>query len=653
MKTEREVFGAESANRLANSVTLEVRQDDWGWLPTLSLVSAVGLLLLALADAGGRSSAPWADLLFWIGLLVVFVPVSIRILSRKASRRESIALLLLLTTALYVEKILAFPLGFAYNDEFQSLRTLLDIVNSTHLFQPNPTLAVGPAYPGLQIVTEALGSLSTMPIFPVAIITLGTIRLVMTLALFLVYEHTSRSMHLAAIASLLYTGNPLFVVTNSQYAYSSVGIPLAFLALYLILKRLSQAPRYGNKYGLTLVAVLGLGALTVTHHITSYLLVAFLMLWFVLSWRGQPRHAHVWIDRLTLGFFIVLSVLMAGDWLVFVGGETVIRYLISPALGTAGQLILLLAGRAPARLLFQQVNPLQAVPLWERIIGISAAALILIGQPYGVYQAWKRYRTNPFVIALAASSFLYPLSLVVRFTSAGAFLASRITEYSFFPLAFILALGVMAAMDRLRRLDFSAVSILIPRRLVSIAMSCMATTLFLGGIVVGAGQTWWHTPGPFIASADVRSISLEGIDAAEWALSHLGPRNRVAGDYTNRLLMGSYGDQKIVPDLTGTDNGQSDKGKVDSVFFSSRLGSAQEAILRQLKIHYLVVDLRLSNGLPASGFYFDDGEPDAYQHVAPIDRRLLTKFDESDGLSRLFDSGNIIIYDTGIPDGLP
>jgi hypothetical protein len=112
--------------------------------------------------------------------------------------------------------------------------------------------------------------------------------------------------------------------------------------------------------------------------------------------------------------------------------------------------------------------------------------------------------------------------------------------------------------------------------------------------------------------------------------------------------MASYGGQWIVPDPTGPGD-----ASLDSVFFSPRLGPAQAAILHQWRIRYLVIDLRFSTSLPATGFYFDGAEPGAYRHRSPIDPQGLTKFDGADGVSRLFDSGDIIIYDTGVFDGQP
>jgi hypothetical protein len=623
-----------------------VSRPGWGWLPVLSVVSATGLFILALADNSGRTRAPWADVLFWLGLLVAFVPVALRTLSCQASRQESIALLLVLAITLHLQRVLQYPLGFAYNDELQSVRTAVDIAGSRHLFQPNPALPVGPTFPGLQILTSALSSVSHLQLFPAAIVVLGVIRLVLTLALFLLYEKVGGSTHLAAIAVLLYTGEPGFILGGGQFAYSSAGIPLALFVLYAIVSGTFPGDPLRHRESIRLVAVLGLGALTVTHHLTSYFLAGFLLLWFILMLCSRLTDSQARLDRVVLGMFVYLSVVMAALWLLLDSGNVVIRYLVSPAVETAQQLIRVLLGGGSARPLFQSTGPLQEVPPWERLVGLVSSGLVLIGQPLGLYQIWKQYRTNAFVLAMAAASLLYPLSLIVRFTPVGASIASRATEYSFFPLAFVLALAAMAAMSYVLRLGLGSASFLQQAWGVPAVMSSVASILFIGGIVIAAGQTWWHTPGPYIPSAGPRSVSSEGIYAATWAHSNLEPGHRIAGDLVNRLLMASYGGQWIVPAPTGSGD-----GRVDSLFFAPRLEATEEAILRQMRIRYVVIDNRFGTSLPASGYYFDGAEPDAYRHSTPINRQLLMKWDEAQGVSRLFDSGNIVIYDTGVPDG--
>ena len=64
-------------------------------------------------------------------------------------------------------------------------------------------------------------------------------------------------------------------------------------------------------------------------------------------------------------------------------------------------------------------------------------------------------------------------------------------------------------------------------------------------------------------------------------------------------------------------------------------------------MRYLVVDRRLSTSLPAVGIYFERGETVRGARTRPIEPTLLAKFDRAAGVDRLFDSGDIQIYDVG------
>jgi len=162
----------------------------------------------------------------------------------------------------------------------------------------------------------------------------------------------------------------------------------------------------------------------------------------------------------------------------------------------------------------------------------------------------------------------------------------------------------------------------------------------VGGVLLEAGPALSNLPGPYVVVADQRSIEPEGIQAASWALTYLGPNNRVATDRINQILMSTYGDQRIV-------TSQEDKVEVSPVFFSSQFGPEDIAILRQARVRYLVVDLRLSTALPLEGYYFESDESDAYRLISPISSDALTKFSAIPQINRVFDSGDIVIYDVG------
>src|SRR6185312_13400829 len=70
----------------------------WGWLPILTLVSSLGMLSVANADTIARAGMVNGDTFFWLGLLLIFVPSAIRLLSPIPSRFERIGLLCMIGT---------------------------------------------------------------------------------------------------------------------------------------------------------------------------------------------------------------------------------------------------------------------------------------------------------------------------------------------------------------------------------------------------------------------------------------------------------------------------------------------------------------------------------------------------------------------------
>ncbi|MEO7912030.1 MAG: hypothetical protein ABIV47_20495, partial [Roseiflexaceae bacterium] len=609
---------APSARRLIDPLS-DTAAASWGQLPALSLLSALGLLLVALANNGARVGAAWSDVLFWAGLLLLFVPAAVRLIGPEAERPERIGLVALVGMGLYLVKLLHSPLSFTFSDELQHWRTAGDIVESGYLFAENPLLPVSPLYPGLESITVALADLSGFSLFAAGVLVLGTARLVGMLALFLFYEQIGRSARLAGIAALLYVANPNYLFFDAQFAYESLALPLTLLTLFAAARRARAPDR--DAAGLTLISLLGLAAVVITHHVTTYALLAFLTVWsLIASLRARDRRAELHPRGLAL-----LALVASVTWLVYAATLTA-KYLFPQLGGSLTQLIQLIAGEAVGRELFRSPAG-QVSPLWERLIGYTAVVLILLGLPFGLRQLWRRQRENPLALTLAAGALAYPVSLAMRMTERGAEASNRGAAFLFVAIAFVLACWLVEQPFGLR----------LARGWLPVACA-WATIIFLGGVAVGWPPPWARMPGPYLPAADSRSIEREGLAAAEWTRALLGPDNRLIADRTNRLLMGAYGEQRPV-------TGYADKVQVSHIFFAPQLGPAERQILRAGRVRYLVVDRRLSSGLPSAGVYFERGEVPGDRHTAPIDSAILAKFDTLAGVSRLFDSGDIVIYD--------
>src|SRR5215475_3507931 len=132
-----------------------VSRSAWG-LALVLTASALGVVLMALASNAGRNSASSGYTLFWVGLIFIFLPIAFYVFREQTSRNERVLLLAFLGVALYLVKVLEYPLYFTFFDEFLHWRTAQDILATGHLFTPNSLLPVSPFFPGLELVTDSL-----------------------------------------------------------------------------------------------------------------------------------------------------------------------------------------------------------------------------------------------------------------------------------------------------------------------------------------------------------------------------------------------------------------------------------------------------------------------------------------------------------------
>jgi hypothetical protein len=577
-------------------------------------ISSAGLFVVAVAYAGARLEMTGLSLLYWIGMAAIVVPVVVAAVSTRTSRTQRLGLVLLLTLMLYLVKALYRPLEFAFHDELQHLRTLLDIMINAELFTPNALLPISPFYPGLEIATHAL--VATMGASPevAGTIVAGASKLVLSLAIFTILERITGSSRLATVAVLVYATNPHFIFFNSMFAYATLAFPLMMLALLWLHVWSSRAGRVRTHAyrGLTLLV---LAALVVTHHITALLALALLVAWILVATVSRTSRAY----RLALAqatLFLLSSII---GWNLLTGVDT-LGYLSVALGGALAGLTGATAGSAPS------VPPLDR-PQWEWLASAATVGFVSLAVPLGAWAWWRRARLDPAGIALIALAALYYVGIVARFLPGGAELAGRSWGYAYF--------GVALSIASLVTLSLSGPRLVRHRPLAVVLSLCL---LFVGGITLGYPAHWGRLPGPYLVAGFERSVEEQGIAAATWAADVLGPHRRIATDFTNGTLMGSYGHQDPV------------RG-VYPIYFARSVDEGERRLLIDYGVEFVLVDMRLCGGLPRIGYYVVATEPDAYRHERPLPCDRLAKFDHDPGFTRRYDGGSIRIYGLAFDGG--
>jgi hypothetical protein len=589
----------------------------WGMLPVLSLTAATAVLIVAVANRAAQDGAPWATAAFYGGLLLLVLPIGLRLLTAGAEGTERVSLVALLAIGLFVCKVLRDPILFGGYDEYLHWRTAQDIMATGTVFTPSTLFSVSPYYPGLELATTALSNIGGIPIFESGIIVLAAARLVFLLSLFFFFAMVSGSTRVAGLACLVYMLNPKFLYFNAEFSYESLALPLAALALYVIARRGHSGP--ARWFGLTMIALVTVPAIVTTHHVTSGMFAGFLVVWALVGYVIRRR------ERARPGRMAVLTMVLIVGWTLLVATAT-IDYL-APALGnTAGELLRLVLGQLDPRQLFVSRSG-DVAPAWEQFVGAASVALTLFLLLIGLIIVWRRYRANPAMVALALAATLFPVTLAAHLTPAGAEVAARTPEFLYLGIGVMVALALAGLSFRGRLGSFQAGGVMLA-----------IGVLVVGGVIVGL-PGWARLPGPYLVSADGRSVESEGIAAAEWARQVLGPHNVIVADRVNSILMSTYGQQELVTTYET-------RLPVRQLYLSRTIGTAQRQIVHDGHISYLVIDRRLSTALPVVGHYFDRGERHILgQGSGPLDPRILAKWDSQPDVSRIFDSGNIQLYD--------
>lgn len=235
---------------------------------------------------------------------------------------------------------------------------------------------------------------------------------------------------------------------------------------------------------------------------------------------------------------------------------------------------------------------------------------------------WWRARTTVAVL-LTLTAVLYPVVPGGHVARATAEVGDRAAGFVFLGVGLVVAAWfVLRPATRRRAAVFAAA----------------ATFTFLGGVVLGSGTVASQLPGPFLVSADARSIDADNIAAADWMSTALPPGSRVYADRVTGLLAAADGGQYTVRHIsTGID--------ASRLILDPDFTEKDVQLIREAGIRYVIADRRDANGLPNQGVYVESGEFGSEGRTTPVPAAALDKFDDVPGVDRIYDNGSISVYD--------
>ena len=599
---------------------------DLGQAPGVLLLSSVGVLLVALAYAGGRSGITGATVAYWIGQVVVFTPVVVRLLSRRMTGvAESFLLVMGLAINQYLLKWMYSPEQFRFPDELQHWLATTTIIETGKLFQPNPALPPAVHFPGLAEMGAAVASMTGVTVSTSGFIVAGVAHLVFVGVLFMCVLRASNSPAVAGVACATYATALHYLFFNSMYLYQTAALPFFMLAVWAVRRWRAEG---GKPF---MVAFAGSVVMTtVSHHVTAFALNATLALLagVELALERPRRWSALWPPAIALG--------VVAFWILFVATD-VTSYLQDPVHQVIDTVRTLVTGQESASEASAPVSMVQLVLQAAGLIG-----LFVLFAAVGRDMVARHDRDTWRWAALVGGTVFFGGNAVRFLGQNGPEIAGRLSTFTYVPISIVAAIALARAVQILPSRGSNGLRYRIApsaagagpagrRPMVRlIAGTALITLLMIGARAGGWPPLGSLLPGPYLAGGFERSVDAYGVDAARWERDVLGPDNRVGGDVTSVSLASTYGRQDPVRE-------------VGPLYYSEEWTLDNDELVADVHLHYLVVDRRLSTQLPASDAYFEN-DPRAGRITTPLTTRQLSKFDSLTDVDRLYDNGTVRIY---------
>ncbi|MGO9959039.1 MAG: hypothetical protein ACLP50_24255, partial [Solirubrobacteraceae bacterium] len=541
----------------------------------------------------------------------MLAPIGWYLVAEATPRHERVLLVVLAACLTYAVKVLYAPSEFVMPDEFFHLAAAQQIVATHALFRPLQISGgdVATEYPGLQLVAVTVRQVSGLSLFVSGLLVIGVARTIMLLGLYFLYERITDSSRVAGLGAFLFAANGNFLFWSTQFSYQSLSLPLLGVALFLIVER---SQRNAARRPVTLALALLIVAITATHHLTSYVLAAFLWAFTLLSlrrgWHGARATGLAVLATVCAAYWFFAIAPGTRLYLGYVFGRT-IDAIKSAAAGTA---------RAP----FQAAGTLQT-PLAEELVSFAAVFIVAAGV---LWIVTRRRRIGALMtpagvlLTLAALAFLalYPLRLF-----PGAWeTANRGQEILFIGVALLLGLAI----DQLR------LNVGMARWRTAVIGAMMVA--ICGGVISGWPSPLLLSPPLAVRVADA-TIVPQGIEASHWALSHLPTAAVYVGDEATARELAVGGARYVYLGSSGSVPGE--------ILDGTPFPAWQRSWIVDHGIDFLVVDRRRISANNQAAYFFQTARhPDGGLGYYPVGAQ--EKF-VVPGVRSIFDSGDIVVYD--------
>jgi hypothetical protein len=589
------------------------------------LLMGLGALIVASGYALSRDANSGAIECYFAGeFLVALAPLLLLYRNKVLDRAIGVWVSIALGMVSFIVVACYSPLEFGFDDEYQHTLTAQSILTSGHLFHLNPALPVSAQFPGLEIVTTEISSLSGLSIFASGTIVAGVCHVVMTGLMFCLAKQFGLTSRASVFAVMVFSSGYTYQAFLSYFAYETIAVPFLIATLIVITKLLVS--RHPRSHLLVAGAIFLSFVTIVSHHITSYFLLALASVLILSTYLFSPKRR-----RQSRPLLVLLSIIvLLAFWNFVVAPETVhyLNQIVNQIRGIPHIAVIRPPDRSVSQYVTSGNSPVVVTPLPLRLLGDFGVAAVILMLPIGAWTIWKRRvrrRRYIWIMPVLAAVAYYALLPLFVLAPGGDGLAGRAQVLLLIPAGLVAAVGLEPGL-----LTLSGKHTRLGWRLRSYLGIFLIAIIIVGAVPASYPGFASKLPAPYNVDAITRSYDRRTVLAGMWASDYLGPHAAIAADTTDSLMLEAIAGTPVID-------------QVATLFETGRFTSGDDELALSLKLGYIFTDYRLTTETPADGSNFGN-DPLSGVYRSPLPRRALRKFNHERGLDRIFDDGSIVIY---------
>ena len=598
----------------------------------VGFVVACGLLTVSFWNARLDPQGKMHYHLFWLAVVAFLLPAGRKMMSPTTRSSDRVMTILALGLLSYVPKILFNPGGPIYFDELAHYVQTERLYSDGHLFTYNGLVHIVEDYPGLHTLTVSLRHITGLSTWTTSLVLIFVLHLTMLLGVYSLAKVVTGSSHTAGIAAFLAGVAPGLWFFNSQFAYESLAIVLFMWAIVCFVTMTKAPVGSRRRTGFMITGLVCAGGMGVTHHLTSYMLIAQLaFMTGIMAWRWI-RRKEKFVNLRDTAFVFVVVVTVVGWWLFkqapktasYLGpyikkGTTELGNMLT---GKGGAAVTKSGPPAPKRKLFAG----STIPIYEQLSAFVTPPGIGFFGFLGWLKARKAYGKSAGLGAVVVMAGIYVAVFPMFLSATGNEGARRSWAFTYF------FVGVLIACWMAQRNQSGKW----PRRVWGTLLGPAAIVLLIGNIASDLPADY-RFPGGYVHGADTRAVTPEAADLARWFRDTLGANRRVIADRSGSMVLDAF--------ARALSSAPSEALPVWDVLLKAELPSADTmAPFEAGGFRMMLVDKRNTKYLPRITYYIDQQEPGRYGRVDPLPIETVTKWADVPWAIRIYSSTSYDLY---------